>query len=131
VCKLQDTRAISAYLFECGLDDQNPEDWGDVDSLRAEGLVIPIVAGLSSDEEEGEGETEDEMEEEEEEEPEETEEKEPEETEEKDEEENAQNLVMPSPEGLSSSDEEEDEDEGVGQMEVTQRDLRARKRCRR
>ena len=35
-----------------------------------------------------------------------------------------------SPEGLSSSD-EEDEDEGVGQMDVTQRDLRARKRCRR
>ena len=64
VCKLQDTRAISAYLFQCGLDDdQNPEDWGDVDSLRAESLVMPIVAGLSSDEEEGAGETEDEMEE--------------------------------------------------------------------
>ena len=122
---------MSAYLFECGLDDQNPEDWGEVDLLRAEGLVIPIVAGLSSDEEEGEGETEDEMEEEEEEEPEETEEKEPEETREKDKEENEQNLVMPSPEGLSSSDEEEDKDEGVGQMDVTQRDLRARKRCRR
>ena len=114
---------MSAYLFECGLDDQNPEDWGEVDLLRAEGLVIPIVAGLSSDEEEGEGETEDEMEEE--------EEEEPEETEEKDKEENAQNLVMPSPEGLSSSDEEEEEDEEVGQMDVTQRDLRARKRCRR
>ena len=66
VCKLQDTRAITAYLFQCGLVDQNPEYWGDVDSLRAEGLVMPIVAGLSSDEEEGEGETEDEMEEEEE-----------------------------------------------------------------
>ena len=36
VCKLQDKMAISAYLFACGLDDQNPEDWGDVDSLRAE-----------------------------------------------------------------------------------------------
>ena len=71
------------------------------------------------------------MEEEEEEEPEETEEKEPEETEEKDKEENAQNLVMPSHEGLSSSDEEEDEDEGLGQMDLTQRDLGARKRCRR
>ena len=41
------------------------------------------------------------------------------------------NLVMPSLEVLSSSDEEEDEVEGVGQMDVTQRDLRARKRCRR
>ena len=39
------------------------------------------------------------------------------------------NLVMPSLEGLSSSEEEEEEDEGVGQMDVTQRDLRARKRC--
>ena len=66
---------------------------------------MPIVARLSSDEEEGEGETEDEMEEE--------EEKEPEETEENDKEENAQNLVMPSPEGLSSSVEEEEEDEGA------------------
>ena len=53
MCKFQDRRAISAYLFECGLNDPNPEDWGDVDSLRAEGLVIPIVAGLSSDEELG------------------------------------------------------------------------------
>ena len=35
----------------------NPEDWGDVESLRAVGLVIPIVAGLSSDEKDGEGET--------------------------------------------------------------------------
>ena len=68
VCKLEDRRAISAYLFQCGLDDQNPEDWGDVDSLRADGLVMPIVAGLSSDEEEAEGETEEKMEEEEEEE---------------------------------------------------------------
>ena len=131
VCKLQDSRAISAYLFQCELDDQNPEDWGDVDSFQAQGLVMPIVAGLSSDEEEGKEETEDEMEEEEEEESEETEEKEPEETEEKGKEENAQNLVTPSPEGLSASDGKEDEDEGVGQMDVTQRDLRARKRCRR
>lgn len=128
VCKLQDKRAISAYLFACGLDDQNPEDWGDVDSLRAEGLVIPDVDGLSS-EEEGEGDMEDEMEEEEEGELEETEEKEPEETEENETDDNALNLRLPSPELLSSSD--DDEEYEAGQMEETQRDLRAQKRCRR
>jgi hypothetical protein len=48
-----DERAISAYLiiiiiiiiiilFRCGLDDQNPQDWDDIDTLHAEGLVSSI-----------------------------------------------------------------------------------------
>ena len=50
VFKLQEERAISAYLFKCGLDDQDPLDWDDVDALSMEGLVMPDVDGLSSDE---------------------------------------------------------------------------------
>ena len=67
--KLQEKKAMSAYLVKCGLDDQDPEDWDDADTLLKEGLtldglVIPDVDGLTSDEEAGEGEEGDEMEEE-------------------------------------------------------------------
>ena len=68
--KLQEKKAISVYLLKCGLDDQDPEDWDDADvllgeGLNLEGLVMPDVDGLTSDEEAGEGEKGDEMEEEE------------------------------------------------------------------
>ena len=67
--KLQEKKAMSAYLLKCGLDDQDPEDWDNPDTLLKEGhtldgLVIPDVDGLTSDEEAGEGEKGDEMEEE-------------------------------------------------------------------
>ena len=62
-------RAIGAYLLQCDLDDKDPEDWDDADTLRKEGLsleglVVPDVDGLTSDEEAREGEEEVEMEEE-------------------------------------------------------------------
>ena len=38
--RLQDERAISAYLFKCGLDDQDPQAWDDVDTLHTEGIGI-------------------------------------------------------------------------------------------
>ena len=38
VLKLQDERAINAYLFKSGFDDQDPQDWDDVDTSHAEGL---------------------------------------------------------------------------------------------
>jgi hypothetical protein len=47
VFKLQEQRGISAYLFKCGLDDQDPQDWDDVDTLHAEGLVEFILSGFS------------------------------------------------------------------------------------
>ena len=50
VFKLQDREGISRYLLKCGLDDQDPLDWDDVDALSMEGLVLPDVDGLSSDE---------------------------------------------------------------------------------
>jgi len=72
VFKLQDERAISAYryLFKCGLDDQDPQDQDDVDTLHAEGHGngIPDVEVLSPDEQEGDGDQKDEMKDEEEEE---------------------------------------------------------------
>ena len=70
VFKLQEERAISAYLFKCGLDDQDPRDWDDVDTLRAEGLGTSIldVEVLTPDNQEGDGDQKDDMEEEEEEE---------------------------------------------------------------
>ena len=70
VFKLQEETAISAYLFKCGLDDQDPADWDDTHVLLGEGLieglVVPEVDGLTSDEESAKGEKGDEMEEEEE-----------------------------------------------------------------
>ena len=62
VFKLQDERAISAYLFKCGLDDQDPQNWDDIDTLHAEGLGIADVEVLSPDEQEGDGDQQDEME---------------------------------------------------------------------
>ena len=57
VHKLQNKNAISAYLFNSGLDDQNPEDWNDHE-VRMD-LVVPDPSDPSSDEEgdsrEGEG----------------------------------------------------------------------------
>jgi len=52
VHQLQTNKAISAYLFRLGLDDQNPEDWNDDEVLRT-GLVVPDADDPSSDEEEG------------------------------------------------------------------------------
>ena len=49
VFKLQEERAVSAYLFKCGLDDQDPRDWDDVDTLRAEGTSILDIEVLSPD----------------------------------------------------------------------------------
>ena len=62
VLKLQEQRAISAYLLKCGMDDQDPEEWDDVDSLAQEGLD---AEGLQSHEgeEDRDKEEEDEMEE--------------------------------------------------------------------
>ena len=62
VLKLQEERAISAYLLKCGMDDQDPEEWDDVDSLAREGLN---AEGLLPDEgeEDRDKEREDEMEE--------------------------------------------------------------------
>ena len=68
VFELQEERAISAYFFKCGLDDQDPRDSDDFDTWHAEGLGIPDVEALSPDEQEGDGDQKDEMEEEEEEE---------------------------------------------------------------
>jgi len=45
-----------------GLDDQDPQDWDDVDTLHAEGLGIADVEVLSPDEQEGDGDQKDEME---------------------------------------------------------------------
>ena len=57
VHKLQHKNAISAYLFNLGLDDQNPEDWNDHE-VRMD-LVVPDPCDPSSDEggdsREGEG----------------------------------------------------------------------------
>ena len=57
VHKLQHKNAISAYLFNLGLDDQNPEDWNDHE-VRMD-LVVPDPSDPSSDEggdsREGEG----------------------------------------------------------------------------
>jgi hypothetical protein len=57
VHKLQNKNSISAYLFNLGLDDQNPEDWND-DEVRKD-LVVPDPSDPSSDEggdpREGEG----------------------------------------------------------------------------
>ena len=57
VHKLQNKNAISAYLFNSGLDDQNPEDWDDHE-VRMD-LVVPDPSDPSSDEggdsREGEG----------------------------------------------------------------------------
>jgi hypothetical protein len=61
VCLLQEKQAISSCRYKCGLDDQDPKGWDDVDTQSAEGLVVPKVDGLSSDEDEREGETGDEM----------------------------------------------------------------------
>ena len=63
-------KELSVYLLKCDLDDQDPEDWDDADvllgeGLNLEGLVMPDVDSLTSDEEAGEGEKGDEMEEEE------------------------------------------------------------------
>ena len=57
VFKLQEERAVSAYLFKCGLDDQDPRDWDDVDTLHAEGLGTSIldVEVLLLDNQEGDG----------------------------------------------------------------------------
>ena len=52
VHQLQTKKAISAYLFRLGLDNQNPEDWNDDEVLRT-GLVVPDADDPSSDEEEG------------------------------------------------------------------------------
>ena len=52
VHQLQTKKAISAYLFRLGLDDQNPEDWNDDEVLRRD-LVVPDADDPSSDEEEG------------------------------------------------------------------------------
>ena len=59
---MQEERAISAYLLKCGMDDQDPEEWDDVDSLAREGLN---AEGLLPDEgeEDRDKEREDEMEE--------------------------------------------------------------------
>ena len=47
VLKLQEKRAISACLLKCGMDDQDPQEWDDLDSLAQEGLD---AEGLQSDE---------------------------------------------------------------------------------
>ena len=102
VFKLQEKKAISVYLLKCGLDDQDPEDWDDADvllgeGLNLEGLVMPDVDGLTSDEEAGEGEKGDESEEEE-------------------EMEEVTHLRVPSP--ILTEDEEEVEDEEGGEEEM-------------
>ena len=43
---------ISAYLFKCGLDDQDPRDWDDVDTMLTEGLGILDVEDEVEEEEE-------------------------------------------------------------------------------
>ena len=48
VHKLQHKNAISAYLFNLGLDNQNPEDWNDHE-VRTD-LVVPDPSDPSSDE---------------------------------------------------------------------------------
>jgi hypothetical protein len=48
VHKLQQKNAISAYLFDLGLDDQNPENWNDLE-VRTD-LVVPDPSDPSSDE---------------------------------------------------------------------------------
>ena len=137
VFKLQEKKAISVYLLKCGLDDQDPEDWDDADvllgeGLNLEGLVMPDVDGLTSDEEAGEGEKGDEMEEE-------------EEMEEvthlrvpspiltEDEEEvEVTHLRVPSPILTTGTDDEEEEDEegGEEEMAMVQGGARASKRRR-
>ena len=59
VLKLQDKKCISAYLFNIGLDDQDPSQWDDADLSH---LVVPD-ADYPSDSEEEEGEEEEEEEE--------------------------------------------------------------------
>jgi hypothetical protein len=59
VLKLQDKKCISAYLFNIGLDDQDPSQWDDADLSH---LVVPD-ADYPSDSEEKEGEEEEEEEE--------------------------------------------------------------------
>ena len=133
--KLQEKKAISAYLLKCGLDDQDPEDWDDADvllgeGLNLEGLVMPDVDGLTSDEEAGEGEKGDEMEEEEEMEevthlrvpspilPEDEEEVE------------VTHLRVPSPVLTTDEEEVEDEEGGEEEMAMVQGGARASKRRR-
>ena len=100
---------------------QDPEDWDDADTLRKEGLSleglgIPDVDSLTSDEEAGEGEKGDEMEEEEE-----------------VEEEEAAHLHVPSL--IQSSSEEEveeeveDEEGGGEEMKMIQGDSASKRRC--
>ena len=50
--KLQHKNAISAYLFNLGLDNQNPEDWNDHEVSKD--LVVPDPSDPSSDEARGE-----------------------------------------------------------------------------
>ena len=56
VLKLQDQKCISAYLFNLGLDDQDPAQWGDAELSH---LVVP-EADYASDSEEEEGDEEEE-----------------------------------------------------------------------
>ena len=105
--KLQEKKAMSAYLLKCGLDDQDPEDWDNPDTLLKEGhtldgLVIPDVDGLTSDEEAGEGKKGDEMEED-------------KEKEEEEEEVLAPSLRIPSPNMAVSSEEDEEVRRGGGE----------------
>ena len=116
VFKLQEKKAISVYLLKCGLDDQDPEDWDDADvllgeGLNLEGLVMPDVDGLTSDEEAGEGEKGDEMEEEE-------------------EMEEVTHLRVPSPILTEDEEEVEDEEGGEEEMAMVQGGARASKRRR-
>ena len=48
VHKLQNKNSIGAYLFNLGLEDQNPEDWNDHE-VRTD-LVVPDPSDPSSDE---------------------------------------------------------------------------------
>ena len=57
VVKLQDKKCISAYLFNLGLDDQDPSQWDDADLSH---LVVPDADYPSDSEEEGEEEEEEE-----------------------------------------------------------------------
>ena len=59
--QLQEQRGLNAYLLKCGMDDQDPQEWDDVDSLAQEGLD---AEDLQSDEgeEDRDKEEEDEME---------------------------------------------------------------------
>ena len=139
VFKLQEKKAISAYLLKCGLDDQDPEDWDDADvllgeGLNLEGLVMPDVDGLTSDEEAGEGEKGDESEEEEE-----MEEVThlrvpspvlPPSSSEDEEEVGVTHLREPSPTLTTDEEEVEDEEGGEEEMAMVQGGARASKRRR-